>query len=243
MKYKEPPNPKNIDLHSHTTCTDGRHSPEEMWLEANTKGIHLGISDHIDTVLYMKTEQEVLSYYQVIKGLPVFCSVEVSAEPKLQISPEILDRFDYVIASLHYINGQSIFDETFSYSTIDSLMACFIDQLNRFLDLYPFDILGHSTLLPKPLMANTKKFWKTRWMEQLIDVALNHDVALELNARALSPHPEFVKLAVERGARFSIGGDSHRRQSIGKLSYPHSLIDRFQIPDDKVFFPIIKERL
>lgn len=231
------PTSRSIDIHSHTRFSDGRHTPAEMAKHAAKLGYTLGISDHIDTRKCMASDKDVMTYYRAIADLPVYRSAEVSVEDKLAISTEILQQFDYLIVSVHTIDGWSIFSGNFPITDPDTVLAKHIDSLAAFLELNHFDILGHPTLTAKPFMANPQQVWTPKRVEQLIQVGMTHDLAFELNARSMTPHPEFVHLALEMGARFAVGTDAHRYQSLGKLSYPYQLIDQFDIPDNRIFIP------
>lgn len=235
--------PFTIDLHTHTTLTDGHHTPEEMIQTARACGITIGISDHVDTPKYMKTDREVSVYFNAIKDLPAFRSVEMSVEPKLQISRQVLDLFDYTIAATHQVAGYSIFDVNYPVGDTAALLNTFIEQVDDYLSRYPFAILGHPTLLPVTLHAQAREIWTRPDMIRLIETVQQHGTALEINARSMTPHEEFIALASEMGAQFSVGSDSHRKQSLGKLGYPHAMIRKYHIPPERIFIPTRKEPL
>ncbi|OQY28031.1 MAG: hypothetical protein B6244_08810 [Candidatus Cloacimonetes bacterium 4572_55] len=200
-------------------------------------GIWLGISDHLDTEMYLKNDREVAGYYDRIRSLSVYTGIEVSIEPRLHVSTDLLDRFDYTIAALHQVDGQSLFHPDFVCRNIDTIIGRMIDHVDRFLGLYSFDILAHPTLIPRAWWIRPETVWSEKRLEQLVDVGIAHGVAFEINARSMTPLPKFVEIAVSKNARFSVGSDSHRIQSLGKLSYPHRLIDAYQIPEEWFFFP------
>ena len=236
-----PNSPFSYDLHTHTIFSDGRNSIEEMLQHAQLLNLTIGISDHVDTTYYMKSDHEIELYYSKLSGMQVLKSIEMSTEPTLQISRELLQKFDYLIASAHSIEGQWIFESNFLYSSIDRLINSLLQEIEAYLKLYPFDILGHPTLLPFCLRDQAATIWKDEYMETLIDIALEYNVALEINTRNMVPHEQFVALAYEKGARFSIGSDAHRSQGVGKLSYAHDLIRTLNIPESNLFIPVSKE--
>lgn len=101
---------KYANFHTHTTYSDGNHTPEENVLSAINKNMTaLGFSDHsftaCDTSYCMK--QDALAQYcseiQALKEkyadrIKIFCGLELDYYSDLDTSA-----LDYVIASVHYI--------------------------------------------------------------------------------------------------------------------------------------------
>ena len=100
-------------LHTHTTFSDGKNTPEEMVLSAIEKGLKtIGISDHsvtaFDSSYCLKAEQ-ISDYIKEIERLKekyrdkieVLCGIEQDL-----YSPKVNYKFDYIIGSVHYIKVQ-----------------------------------------------------------------------------------------------------------------------------------------
>ena len=103
---------KRQDLHTHTTYSDGKNTPEEMILAAAYEGLDtIGISDHsytsIDESYCIKKEKiaeyaaEISALKEKYKGkIEVLCGIEQD-----YFSDEPTDMFDYAIGSVHYIKA------------------------------------------------------------------------------------------------------------------------------------------
>jgi len=104
------------DLHTHTTYSDGKASPEEMILSAIEKGLtEIGISDHSYTFFdesYCIPKDRLAAYKAEIAALrekyrgriSVLCGVEQDL-----YSAESTAGYDYAIGSLHYLEVGGIY--------------------------------------------------------------------------------------------------------------------------------------
>lgn len=108
---------KSLDLHMHTTFSDGRNTPEEMLCAAMEKGIDvIGFSDHSYTFFddsYCIAKDRIDEYIAEAARLSdkyagkigVLCGIE---QDYFATAPT--DRFDYVICSVHYLKiGEQYF--------------------------------------------------------------------------------------------------------------------------------------
>ena len=98
------------DLHTHSTYSDGKASPEEVIFAAIDKGLsEIGLSDHSYTFFdesYCMKKERVEAYKAELAALKakyagkisVLCGVEQDA-----YSTESTAGFDYVIGSAHYL--------------------------------------------------------------------------------------------------------------------------------------------
>ena len=69
----------------------------------------------------------------------------------------------------------------------------------------PIDILANITYLPEFIADRYDELWTKERMTQLIQAAIDGGVALEIQAESQFPKPQFVKLALEMGAKISFG--------------------------------------
>ncbi|MBI4126595.1 MAG: DNA polymerase/3'-5' exonuclease PolX [Deltaproteobacteria bacterium] len=100
-------------LHAHTTYSDGRASLEEMAFAAKKRGFaYLGISDHSKSAAYaggLSVEQihqqhrEIDQLNKKLTGIRLLKGIEcdILADGSLDYSDDILETFDFVIASIH----------------------------------------------------------------------------------------------------------------------------------------------
>lgn len=107
---------KKQDLHTHTTFSDGKNTPEEMVLAAVAAGLDtIGISDHSYTAIdesYCIKKEQISAYVAEISALKekyrgkieVLCGIEQD-----YFSNERTDMFDYSIGSVHYLKAGDVY--------------------------------------------------------------------------------------------------------------------------------------
>lgn len=191
-------------LHVHTNYTDGESSVEGMARAAKERGYsYIAICDHSQAVTIaggMKPAEVKKQWVEIeltnkkLKGFRVLKGIEVDilADGSLDFDDELLSEFDIVIAAIHSRFGMAGEEMT--------------KRIVRAISNSNVDILAHPTgrllLARDPYAVDLNK---------VIDVAIEHGVALEINA-----HPQrldldwrWCKYAKERGAKFAIGPDAH----------------------------------
>ena len=196
-------------LHCHSTYSDGHATIPELVEAARTYGwSYLGISDHSQSAFYAgglrpddvaRQHDEIdalnatLSDFRILKGI----EADILATGHLDYDDETLERFDYVIGSVH-----SRFRMSESEMTARILTALEDPRLT---------ILGHPTgrllLAREPYPMD---------MEAVLEKAAETGVALELNA---DPHRldldwRYCRRAKELGIPIEIGPDAHSTRGL-----------------------------
>ncbi|HXM37100.1 MAG TPA: PHP domain-containing protein [Gemmatimonadales bacterium] len=193
-------------LHCHTNYSDGTTTVAE-WAEAcRAAGYEwMGITDHSESSAYaggLRAEHVARQHaeidaanrrhddFRILKGV----EADILADGSLDYGPAVLDRFDFVIASIHTRFGMSEAEMT--------------TRVLRALDDPHTTILGHPTgrlLLSRDPYAID--------MEQVLERAALRGVAVEVNA---DPHRldldwRMVRRARELGGAvpISLGADAH----------------------------------
>jgi len=73
-------------------------------------------------------------------------------------------------------------------------------------------------------------------MRRVIDAAVKHQVAIEINARYRLPSPRFIKLAKQAGAKFSFGTNNGDRD-VGDIAYCLQMVRECELKWQDMFFP------
>ena len=201
-------------LHCHSDYSDGKATIAEMAAAARALGwTYLGVSDHSQSAFYaggLKPEAVTAQHAEIDRlnssdlGILVLKGVEadILADGHIDYDAELLDRFDYVIASVH-----SRFSMTRETMTTRVLRA---------LDDPHVTILGHPTgrlLLSREGYAID--------MEAVIEKAAERGVALEINA---DPHRldldwRHCQLGKSLGCLFEIGPDAHSTRGLANMEF------------------------
>ena len=194
-------------LHNHTTYSDGLNSVEEMALYAMEIGMeYLGICDHSKTAGYARGLQveRVLQQFEEIDTLnqqlwpfKIFKGIEsdILGNGDLDYEPEILGRFDMVVASIH--------------SNLNMTQDKAMDRLLGAIENPYTTILGHPTgrllLMREGYPIDHHK---------VIDACAANGVALELNAHPyrLDIDWRYVDYAMEKGVMVSVNPDAHEKR-------------------------------
>jgi DNA polymerase (family X) len=196
-------------LHCHTVYSDGRASIADMADAARNRGWgYLGISDHSQAAFYASgvSRERMLDQMDEIDGLNregagfrVLKGVEadILADGRLDYDAELLDRFDYVIASIH---------SRFKMDG-DAMTA----RVLRAMDDPHMTILAHPT---GRLLLSRKPYDLD--LAAVFEKAIERGVAIEINC---DPHRmdldwRHAKRARDMGVTIAIGPDAHSPRSL-----------------------------
>lgn len=204
-----------MDLHMHTTWSDGALTVREMAQAAKARGLKaIVITDHshglgiANGLTPERLRQQAAEIRQVDAEMgPDFrvlhgTEMEIKADGTLDFPDEVLAELDFVIASLHVSLNQP--REQVTQRALNAIANPHVDML------------GHPTgrLLPNRAGADLD-------MEAVIDAAAAHRTLLEINANPnrLDLRDSHARRAIERGVNLSINCDAHHPDHFGFLHY------------------------
>jgi putative hydrolase len=202
------------DLHSHTEASDGHFTIREMAEVAIELGHeYLVITDHsprltianglsterllaqLDEIAALNAE---LAPFRLLTGI----EVDINEDGSLDQSPEILDRLDVVVGSIH--------------SELRMPSAPMTRRMVAALANPHLDVLGHCTGRMRRRRRNRPE--STFDADIVFAAAQRFDKAIEINCLPdrLDPPKRLLRLAVEAGCRVSIDSDAHY---LGQLAW------------------------
>lgn len=205
-------------LHAHSTWSDGKYSIEEMARACMERGYrYLGLTDHSRSAAYagglsidrVKQQWERIDalneqFASENAGFRIFKGIEsdILADGSLDYPDELLEGFDFVIASVH--SGLEM--------DRDKMMERFRKAITN-----PYTrIVGHPTgrLLLKRDGSDLD-------MNELIELAAEHNTAIEINAnpRRLDLDWRHGNKAAEVGLMSAICPDAHTVEGIDDVQY------------------------
>ena len=209
------------DLHAHTDWSDGRDPMEVMLAEAIDRGLeYISITDHsvgrgianglsVERLerhgVELKRLESEMGGIRILRGT----EMDIRADGSLDYPDEVLDKLDWVVASVHSAMGQ---DEATMTARIISAM-----KNPR------VSAIGHlSTRLigeRKPIEAD---------YEALFRAAADTGTALEINGslERLDLKDAHIRRARELGAAMVINTDAHTTEALGNLEYGAALARR-----------------
>jgi DNA polymerase (family 10) len=200
------------DLHSHTTWSDGRASVREMALAARERGYeYLAICDHTENVRVVPgldadavrrqgeeiaAANEELAPFRVLRGI----EVDIRRDGTLDLPDDVLSELDWVQLSLHA--GQREERRRLTTKVVEAMrhpaVRCLSHPKGRIVNHRPPNALD---------------------LEEVITVALEHGVALEVNGLPdrLDLSGDDARLAVEAGAVLVLSTDAHSMRGLGNM--------------------------
>ncbi|MCL4869724.1 MAG: DNA polymerase/3'-5' exonuclease PolX [Anaerolineae bacterium] len=204
-----------IDLHLHTTWSDGAKSVRQMAEAAKARGLKaivvtdhsygLGIANGLDETRLWQQAAEVRQVdeamgpdFRVLHGT----EMEIKADGSLDFPDEVLARLDFVIASLHVSLSQP--REQVTQRALNAINNPHVDML------------AHPTgrLLPNRPGADLD-------MEAVISAAAANQTLLEINANPnrLDLRDSQARRAIESGVHLAINCDAHHPDHFDLLHY------------------------
>lgn len=133
--------------------------------------------------------------------------------------------WDYFIGSVHYIDGGWDIDnpgklDQWRARDAFEVWSAYFDRLTQAAASGLFDIIGHPDLPKKFRFVPTQDC--TPLFERFLDVAAQHEVAIEINTaglrkdcREMYPSLPFLRLAAKRGVGLTFGSDAHSPTEVG----------------------------
>jgi histidinol phosphatase-like PHP family hydrolase len=100
----------------------------------------------------------------------------------------------------------------------------------------PIDVYVNPTFLPAAIAADYDALWTPRRIERVIDAAVANGVAIEINDRLRLPKAAFIKLAKQKGAKFSFGVNNADRD-LGRLEYCLKMVEECGLTPQDMFTP------
>ncbi|CDO29223.1 PHP domain-containing protein [Mycolicibacterium porcinum] len=206
------------DLHVHSNWSDGSAPIEEMMLAARDLGHeYCALTDHsprlrVANGLSPERLREQLDVIEEIRELVapmrILTGIEVDIleDGSLDQEPELLERLDVVVASVH------------SKLAMDS--AAMTRRMVKAVSNPHTDVLGHCTgrlVTGGRGMRPESKFDA----ERVFTACLDHGTAVEINSRPerRDPPTRLLNLALDIGCLFSIDTDSHAPGQLEFLGY------------------------
>ncbi|MHA3947888.1 PHP domain-containing protein [Cellulomonas bogoriensis] len=194
------------DLHSHTDASDGGAPLQDMALAAEAIGHdYLAVTDHsprlrvanglsaerlVKQVELVRAMNEVLAPFRLLAGI----EVDVLDDGTLDQRPDLLERLDVVVASVH--------------SKLRMDTAAMTRRMVAAVSGPHVDVLGHCT--------GRRVRGRTRPPSEFDAAAVfgacaRHDVAVEVNARPdrQDPPEDLLALAADAGCLFAVDSDAH----------------------------------
>ena len=198
----------------------------------------------------LANDEEVYAYYEEVKPLPFLCGVQGEGRKwTATFSQEALGIFDYLFTDAMTImdhknrNSRIYRAEEVHYDGVnkDQYMEQIVDQTVKILTNEPADIYANPTYIPEDMQPDYDKYWTDERINRVLDVLSEHQIALEINPRYMIPSLKIIRMAKERGLKFTFG-TNNVDADFGKLEYCIEAIEQCGITADDIWFPSMSIR-
>ena len=237
------------DCHAHSTWSDGDLAPADVVAVATERGVLPSVADHVsrDVTHSVKSAAAVREYLDDLAALDAARGGELCWHDTLwrELPDDLMAGFTHRLGSLHAV---FLPDGTLVHAFAtrlpaglepDAYMEAHVANLERMAVEMPVDILAHPTLLPLPWRARPlEELWTEPREERAVEALYRAGIAFEVSAR-YRPHERFVRRAVDRGVRISLGSDGHTRAQVGEITEPLELTRRLGVPDAELYDPLV----
>lgn len=230
------------DLHIHTNksaCARAEMNIPDIIRTAKSRGCScIGLTDHIyypsDVEKLRLSRNEINLIDSTVKVL-LGCEFDILDIGRHTLTDEMMPYLDFVMAAANHLHSSSVaqpedmslrgiglhYLKLFKYAcTLD-----FVDVVAHPMFVYPgtFDPASLDLLKDDEIM-------------QAIELAKENNIAMEISPRALAPNQlefriRFYTLCKNAGLKFSLGTDSHRLKTVGKIDVLEPLIEKLEIED------------
>ncbi|SFR84225.1 putative hydrolase [Agromyces sp. CF514] len=229
------------DLHSHTDWSDGTTPISTMARAAELVGLeYLVVSDHSPnltianglSVERLLDQLDVLDRLNADRGIRLLSGIEVDIllDGSLDQTPEMLERLDVVVASIH--------------SKLRTESKELTERMLRAVGNPRTNVLGHCTGRLVEGARGTRP-QSTFDAKAVFDACAEHDVAVEINSRPerQDPPDDLIQLALDAGCRFSIDSDAHAPGHFAFLELGAARAEANGVPAERIVNTWPVERL
>ncbi|MEP6478154.1 MAG: PHP domain-containing protein [Rhodoglobus sp.] len=222
------------DLHSHSEWSDGTTTIAAMAETARWLGLeYLVLSDHSPHLRVANglTAERLRDQLKVIDGLNdaatddfrILTGIEVDIldDGALDQVPELLDRLDIVVASVH---SKLKMDRT----EMTARMVAAVSNPHT-------NVLGHITGQLVEGSRGTRP-GSSFEAEAVFAACAAHDVAVEINSRPerRDPPDDLIAMALDAGCLFSIDSDAHAPGQLAFIDYGAARAEALGVPADRI---------
>jgi histidinol-phosphatase (PHP family) len=241
MKHKR----RLVDYHVHSTHScDGKSSIIDMCQKAMDLGLaEIGFSEHADFdpsdegfgfLSYEKYSHDLQKARQLFEEkLCIRKGVEVDYQSRFeeQIRSWLQGKeFDFIIGSVHYVDGELINQQLLTTKNLAYVYARYFDELIRSIKSRLFDVVGHLDIVRKYAIPRRNVRSAVNYasgIRTILKETINQGLYLEINSKPslpgqgsiiTMPSRETIRKYIDYGGRLiSVGSDAHstRELSLG----------------------------
>jgi hypothetical protein len=229
-----------VDFHVHLK---GGLTLEEALANSRRVGINYGIAPNCGLGFPITDDAGIDKFLETMKGQPVFLGMQAEGREWVKMfSKQAIRRFDYAFSDAMTFTddrGKRIrlwIDQEVQIDNEQAFMDMCVDRILGVLNNEPIDVYVNATFLPARIAARYDELWTDQRMDKVIEAAVKHNVAIEINASYKIPSPKFIKRAKQAGVKFTFGTNNAGR-NLGRLEYCLDMIQQCGLTPEDMFLP------
>ena len=228
-----------VDFHAHI---EGSLTIEEALRLAKERGVKLGIVEHAGFGEPIRNDADLQRHLQKLSALPVYRGIQAEGLNWMNyFSKEAICQLDYVLTDALTFpekDGRRVRLWTPEAKIVDQqdFMERYVDFNVQVISSEPIDIFANPTFLPEAIASEYDTLWTKERMRKVIDAAVKHGVAIEINSRFRIPSLAFVRMAKDAGVKFSFGSNNHGTD-VAKLDYSIKIAKECGLTRQEMFTP------
>lgn len=231
----------SVDYHIHTTrCGHAQGEMRDYVIRARELSlVEIGFADHLplltrqDPTLAMSLSQlpEYIAAVESLKrefpDIAIKTGIEADYLPGMEKETERLLNsydFDYVIGSIHFIDGWGFDDsryiEGYKHRDIYEIYETYFSLVADAAKTGMFDIIGHLDLIKKYNFRPDEDI--TSLVEGAVSAIKEAGIAIEINTAGLRkpvgeiyPSDDILAMCFQAGVPITLGSDAHSPQEVG----------------------------
>ncbi|HEY3422131.1 MAG TPA: PHP domain-containing protein [Methanocellaceae archaeon] len=193
-----------VDMHVHTSKSDGRDSLHDMIDSAEAKGLDIvAITDHgpghgsgITEKVARQTKKEA-QLLQPSYRVKILVGIEAEILPTGEVYLQDRDDLDIVLASFHGAPNEDVYYRAVLRAVTDPKV----------------DVLAHHAWIASRFGSVAE------YDDQLVQLMKKHDVAVEINSKHALPSWDFLQKCKDAGIKYTIGSDAHKAADVGSVAW------------------------
>lgn len=226
-----------FDTHVHTSfSSDSKMNLKEAINKGKSVGYGIYSTDHLDldypdeNKFHLDVKSYVGEYYPKRKenfylGLEMGLS-EASYNENTEIA-ENFKKLDYIIGSIHAVNGLDIYAELFAFEKDKKkIYESYLSDMHKNLKLYDcIHSLGHIDYICRYAPFEDKELNYNEYgdyIDSILKTLIHKEMALEINTKRLAQPKAFESLGIickrykDLGGKYvTVGSDAHKPEEIG----------------------------
>lgn len=217
-----------IDLHAHLK---GGLTIENLLVHSENTGIKYGVAANCGLGFPIQTDSALSAYYYSLKDYPVYIAMQAEGREWTQtFSPDSIALFDYAFTDAMTFTDQDgkrtrlWMNDEVNINDPEVFMDFYVNQIVEILNNEPVNIYVNATFLPDVIREQYDDLWTDERIQQVATALQENNIACEINARYKIPSAHFIKLAKQKGVKFTLG-TNNGGADLGYLEYSLEMID------------------